>query len=236
VLVYRRGLARWDSTPVEEPSEAADSGGASTVFPELARPGAASAVPPAATADAAPVASRFDPRLLALTAVALFALLLARPTWPVLAGVAAFLALAWAVSRPDPAPLPAGLAFTALLGGSVFVLALVAGLGLEVALRRGLRAALLVLTATWLRAAARAEGLRFVFRRALRRLRRIPSLPEATAVLDALSSEERLAASGRAFAASLQDVPRRPVPFVDAVLGWVVREASAPHAPPRRSV
>jgi hypothetical protein len=261
VLVYRRGLARWDATPAEEPSvaasderapapsETADAGNAGTMFPELARRGdasamssepgdlgAASAASSAAVAGAAPVASRFDPRLLALAAVVLFALLLARPTWPVLAGVAAFLALAWAVSRPDPAPLPVGLAFTALLAGSVFVLALVAGLGLEVALRRGLRAALLVLTATWLRAAARAEGLRFVFRRALQRLRRIPSVPEAASVLDSLSSEERLAASGRAFAASLQDGPRRPVPFVDAVLGWVVREASAPHPPPRQSV
>ncbi len=217
VLVYRRGLARWDSTPIEEPSLAPDE-------------------PAPGPTRAAPVGSRFDPRLLALAAVALFTLLLARPTWPVLAGVAAFLALAWAVSRPDPAPLRAGLAFAALLAGSVFVLALVAGLGLEVALRRVLRAALLVLTATWLRAAARAEGLRFVSRRALRRLRRIPSVPEAAQVLDTLESEARLAASGRAFAASLQDVPRRPVPFVDAVLGWVVREASAPHPPPRRSV
>ena len=260
VLVYRRGLARWDSTPVEGspaaaldepapgPAEAADFD-AATVSSELTRPDAASAVSPepadpgdasaassAAATDAAPISSRFDPRLLAFVAVALFALLLARPTWPVLAGVAAFLALAWTVSRPDPTPLRAGLAFMALLGGSVFVLALVAGLGLEVALRRGLRAALLVLVATWLRAAARAEGLRLVFRRALRRLRRIPSLPEAASMLDSLSSEERLAASGRAFAASLEDVPRRPVPFVDAVLGWVVREASAPHPSPRRSV
>jgi hypothetical protein len=245
VLVYRRGLQRWDGAA----SEAAVPDGSALVPTTAAAPDAASRVPgaaaledvstmagPAASDGAAPATSRFDPRLLALTAIVLFALLLASPTWAVLAGVAAFLALAWFASRPDPTPLPAGLAFTALLGGSVFVLALVAGLGLEVALQRGLRAALLVLTATWLRAAARAEGLRFVFRRALQRLRRIPSLPEAASVLDSLSSEERLAVSGRAFAASLQDVPRRPVPFVDAVLGWVVREANAPHPPPRRSV
>lgn len=222
VLVYRRGLLRWDAVAAEEallheqvPAPAGTPG------PQLGDP--------AEQSSRTQLAARFDPRLLALVAVILFALLLASTAWLMLAGVAVFLTLAWFASRPDPTPLRAGLAFSALLGFSVFLLALVGGLGLEVALRRAARAGLLVMTATWLRAAARAEGLRFVFRRALRRLRRIPSIPEAATVLDALSSEDRLAASGRAFADSLEDVPHRPLPFVDAVLGWVVREARTPH-------
>lgn len=222
VLVYRRGLARWDSISDDEadaaPSQADLMEKADSIDPSALR-----------EIGAAPGTSRFDPRLLALVAVILFAILLASTAWLVLAGVAAFLVLAWIVSRPDPMPLRAGLAFSALLGFSVFLLAMVGGLGLDVALRRATRAILLVMTATWLRAAARAEGLRFAFRRALRRLRRVPSIPEAARVLDSLESEARLVASGRAFAASLEDVPYRPVPFVDAVLGWVVREANHPH-------
>ncbi len=235
VLVYRRGLARWDSTPIAGPvdlesSVAAEDLAAATDSASARELTATEGLAAAPAGDARPRSARFDPRLLALVAVVLFAILLASTAWLVLAGVAAFLALAWVVARSDPGPLRAGLAFSALLGFSVFLLATVGGLGLEVALRRALRAVLLVMTATWLRAAARAEGLRFAFRRALRRLRRIPSIPEAAQVLDSLESEARLAASGRAFAAALEDVPHRPVPFVDAVLGWVVREANHPHS------
>ncbi len=258
VLVYRRGLARWDATAGEKslldagsasgdgspsvegstPAGGSPSAEASVLadgFPRVdGSPPAEGPVPElGVSADgAAPGSARFDPRLLALVAVIVFAVLLSSSGWLMLAGVAAFLVLAWVVARSDPAPLRAGLAFSALLGFSVFLLAAIGGLGLDVALSRGLRAVLLVMTATWLRAAARAEGLRFAFRRALRRLRRIPSIPEAAHVLDSLESEARLAASGRAFAAALEDVPHRPVPFVDAVLGWVVREARHPRQPP----
>jgi hypothetical protein len=99
------------------------------------------------------------------------------------------------------------------------------------ALRRATRAALLVLVATWLRAAAGAEGLREVSRRALGRLRRVPAAPEAAQVLDGIASEGRLAAAGRTLAAQLGAVRMRPLPVLDAVLGWVVREAAAFRAP-----
>ena len=91
---------------------------------------------------------------------------------------------------------------------------------------------LLVLVATWLRAAAGSDGLREVSRRALGRLRRVPAAPEAAQVLDGISSEGRLAAAGRTLAADLRAVPMRPVPVLDAVLGWVVREAAAFRPPP----
>jgi hypothetical protein len=106
-----------------------------------------------------------------------------------------------------------------------------------VAARRAARAALLVLTATWLRGAAGADGLREVSRRALGRLRRLPALPEASLVLDQIASEGRLAAAARTLEQQLRGVPKRAMPFVDAVLRWVVREANRPHTPaPRRAI
>jgi hypothetical protein len=93
-----------------------------------------------------------------------------------------------------------------------------------------------VMVATWLRAAAGAEGLREVFRRMLGRLGAIPSLPEAGVVLDRIGAEGRLAAAARTLADQLRDVSLRPIPFCDAVLAWVVTEARAfrpqPPAPP----
>ena len=162
-------------------------------------------------------------------------LLLASTSWALLAAVSAWLALAWLAARPDPEPLRAGLVFAALLAGGAFVFALGGGLGLDVAARRAARAALLVLTATWLRGAAGAEGLREVSRRALGRLRRLPAAPEAALVLDQIASEGRLGAAARALEQQLRGVPKRALPIVDAVLRWVVREAEAPkpHLPRR---
>ncbi len=160
-------------------------------------------------------------------------MLLASTEWIVLGTVAVVLTLAWLLSRPDPEPLPTGLLFAAILALGALIFALGGGLGLDVALRRALRAALIVMVATWVRAAARADGLREVFRRALGRLRAIPSLPEAARVLDGIAAEGRLAAAGRSLAARLRDVSLRPIPFCDAVLDWVVGEARAftPEAP-----
>ena len=110
---------------------------------------------------------RFDPRAIALAAAVAFALLLASTEWALLAAVALWLTVAWGAARPDRQPLRAGLLFAALLSGGAFAFALGGGLGLDVAARRAARAALLVLTATWLRGAAGADGLREVSRRAL---------------------------------------------------------------------
>jgi hypothetical protein len=170
---------------------------------------------------------RFDPRAVAISAAVAFALLLGSTEWAFLGAMAVWLTGAWLLSRPDPEPLRAGAAFAAILAAGAFAFALGGGLGLDVALRRALRAALLVLTATWLRAAAGAEGLREVSRRALRRVRRIPSAPEASSVLDGIDSEGRLAAAARALSASLGETRKRPRELLDAVLAWVVRESEA---------
>jgi len=170
---------------------------------------------------------RFDPRAVSLSAVVLFVLLLAGTQWALLGAVTAWLAAAWLLSRADPEPLQAGLLFAAILAAGAFVFALGGGLGLDAALRRALRAALLVLAATWLRAAAGAAGLREVSRRVLGRLHRVPSATEAAEVLDRISSEGRLADAARSLGARVSEAPKRPRELLDAVLAWVVRESAA---------
>ena len=92
-----------------------------------------------------------------------------------LAAVAAWLALAWATARGDRDVVRWAWRSRGVLALGVFVFVLIGGAGLDVALRRAARAGLLVLVATWLRAAAGAAGLREVSRRTLRRLRRLPA-------------------------------------------------------------
>ena len=213
VLVYRRGLRDWDElesagVPAEEPD---------TREEEV----------PAATGTRPAWRGRFDPRAVTLAAAVAFALLLVSTEWLVLGAVSAWLALAWATARADREPVPVGLLFAAILGIGALVFTLGGGLGLDLALRRALRAALIVLVATWLRAAAGAEGLREVFRRALGRLRAIPSLPEAVTVLDGIAAEGRLVAAARSLADRMRGVELRPLPLMDAVLDWVVGEAHA---------
>jgi hypothetical protein len=217
VLVYRRGLRDWESR----------AGGS-------AEPPVASPAAPAEPAAATPHSRRFDPRAVAIAAAIAFVLLLSSTEWALLAAVAAWLALVWTFSRADREPVPTGILFAAILAAGALLFTLGGGLGLDMALRRAARAALLVLVATWLRAAAGADGLREVSRRALGRLRRVPAAPEAAQVLDGIASEGRLAAAGRTLAAELKTVPMRPVPILDAVLGWVVREAAAFRPPSAR--
>lgn len=201
VAFYRRGLARWPG-----PSEGE--------------------APPPAPPPLELHRGRFDPRLVALAAAVAFGLLLSSTEPLLLAAVAGWLALAWVTSRPDHRAVPTGLVLAALLGGASLAFTLTAGLGLEEALRRASRAVLLVLVATWLRAAAGADGVREVSRRALGRLCRLPTAPETARVLDTIGSEGRLTAAGRALVRSLDGVPNRPLPLIDAVQRWVVAEAA----------
>jgi hypothetical protein len=211
VLVYRRGLRIWED---EDEDEAGDEH--RNDLPRSSPDGEARAG-----------TRRFDPRVIAAAAVAGFVLLLASTEWALLAAVAGWLMVAWAVSRPELAPLRPGLVFAAILAAGAFAFALGGGLGLEVALRRACRAGLLVMVATWLRAAAGATGLREISRRVLGRLRRVPAATEAASVLDSIAAEGRLAAAGRTLAGRLSSSPKRPRALVDAVLAWVIREAGA---------
>jgi len=202
VLVYRRALRAWP----------AGAGAAAHELPE--------------GPDEWRQSGRFDPRAVAVAATLATILLLSGTSWPLLAGVGAWLALAWAFSRADSGAVALGAGLGAMLAVTALTGALLAGLGLDQALRRAVRAALLVAVATWLRAAAGPEGLREVFRRALRHLRRLPSAREAATTLDGLDHGPRLIAAGRALAAALTPVEKRPAPIADAVIEWVAGEAA----------
>jgi hypothetical protein len=204
VAIYRRALDAWPDTAAGPP-------------PDLE---------PAASASEPSERRRLDPRPLALAAAAATIALLATTAWPVLAAVAVALVAAWIATRADPRTIPFGAALAALLAFTAITGSLVAGLGADEALRRGLRAALLVGVATWLRAAAGPEGLRELFQLILHRLRRVPGAREAAAILGRLDPDAaHLRSAARHLLERLAGVHRRPWPIVDAVIGWVAGEA-----------
>ena len=203
VAAYRRALGDW---PRGEPSHARE---------------------PAAAATAVERGSgRFDPRAILVAALLASALLLASTSWALLLGVTAWLIGAWLLSRPDYDAVPLGLVLAGLLAFAALTGGLLSGAGLELTLRRVLRAVLLVAVATWMRAAAGPGGLREAFRRVLCRLRGLPAVKEAAALMEGLDPGPRLVAAARAAADRLSDVPLAPVALVDAVIGWVAAESA----------
>ena len=220
-VVYRRGLRRWPPESGREHGPPADPAGA-VAAPSL-RP--------------RPPGARFDPRAVTLAAILAFAVLLSGTAWVLLGAVAAWLAVAWVFARGDRSVVRSGLVLTAVIALGTLVFGIVGGMGLEVTARRTLRAALLVLVATWLRFAAGEDGLREVFRRGLHRVRRVPGARETGAVLDGLGSTGALAVSGRRLVAGMKGVPAEPVALTDAVLDWAAGEAGRhepEHAEPVR--
>ena len=217
VLVYQRGLRRW---PVDPPAPDAP------------------AEAPAAAVDGLAAGERerrFDPRAVVLAAAVAFGILLSGTWWPMLAAVAVWLAVAWALARGSKELVKPGLVLTLIVVLGTLIPGLIGGIGLEITLRRMVRAALLVLVATWMGYAAGEDGLREVFRRALRRLHRIPSLNEAGHVLDGLGSTPGLVASGRRLIERMKGVEVDVLPITDAVLDWVAGE-SGRHPPGRPAV
>ncbi|MEA2143487.1 MAG: hypothetical protein QOI64_1917 [Solirubrobacteraceae bacterium] len=208
VLTYRAALRAWPVDP-----------------PDVTFPAAPRALPLPPHAEAATPRPRYDPRAVALAALAAFCALLATTDWLVLGAVTGWLTVAWLTARADATPARAGVALAVLLGGGALVFGVVGGIALELTLQRSLRAVLLVLVATWLRAAAGEQGVREVARRSLRRVRRVPAMAEAAALLDRLGAGGALGASGRALVGHVRGVRRRPRALARAVLGWVAAEA-----------
>ena len=218
VLVYRRGLARWD--------ELADA-------PRCAlrrRHGAAKRRRRASRA------ARFDPRAVALAAAVAFGLLLSSTAWPLLGGRGA---LARArVGRGAAGPRAAAdrpAASPRVLAGGALVFALGGGLGLDAALRRALRAAparagrhLAARRPPAPTGCARSRGARSGGCAACR------ARPRPRGARRRSAPEGRLAAAGRALLErSSRGVPTRGrCRSLDAVLGWVVAEAA--RSVPRR--
>lgn len=171
-------------------------------------------------------AKRFDPRAVTLAAAAGFSILLLPPTWALLVASAAWLGIAWTLSRAERGPLRSGAALAALLGLLAFVIAALGGQGADRALQLAARAALLVLCATWLRAATGDRGFREVAGRALWRLRRIPAAAETGAVLGDLGANAGIGAATRQLAGVARAGRRTPRGALEAILGWVAIEAA----------
>jgi hypothetical protein len=180
------------------------------------------AAPPPAGAELAGA----DPRAALIAAAAVTAVLLVSHSWPVLATGAVWLAAAAVMARHgEREVLHVGLLLSVLLAVGTVVASLIGGLGAEQAASRGLRGALLVLVATWVRLAGGSAGLREAFRRMLERMRRLPGARDAGEILSELDSSRLLSGSAKALGDRLRGVRRRPVPVADAVLVWAAQEA-----------
>ena len=201
VLVYRWALGDWPGSPVP-------------------------ATPPAAGAAQDRGSARFDPRAITLAAVVATALLLAGTWWALLASVATWLALAWALSKASREPRPAGAGAHRGAGHR-------GGRGVADRRPRDRRGA----AARDPRRAARdggdvagggggPAGLRETFRRILWRIRAVPPAKEASSILDGLDSGSRLIASGRTLVDTLGTVELTPRIVAGVVRDWVAAEAA----------
>lgn len=174
------------------------------------------------------------PVLVALAWIAM----LAFNTWLVLAGVAAALVVATVFTRALRAgrtTWTVGLALAALLALGALIPALIGAVDFEPAGRRAVRAALLVLTATWARAFAGSDGLREAARRTLWGVRAVPGAAEAARITEQLQSDRQLMPAANALVDRFRDVPTQPGPLADALTAWVAAEARS-YRPPGEPV
>jgi hypothetical protein len=203
VGLYRRALSAW---PEPGPSEQRHIAAAPS---EAERAGA-------------------DPRAVLAAAAVVTAVLLFTHAWVVLGAVAVWLAGAAVLARHgDRDVVKIGLMLAALLAAGTLIGSLVGGLGINEAASRTVRAGLLVLVATWMRAAASSAGLREAFRRGLLALRRLPGAADAADLLGELDSGRLLAGSAASLQERLRGVRHRPLPVADAVMQWAAHEAHA---------
>ncbi len=204
VWIYRRALTDWSARTAPTRSDGS------------------------ATQTAPPALAGADPRAALAAATLVTVALLVSHSWALLGGVAVWLLLASMLPRHwDRDVLRVGVSLAALLGIGTLAASLIGGLGADQAASRGVRGALLVLVATWLRLAAGSDGLSEAFRRALVRLRRIPGSARAGEILHELDSGRPLAASAIALRERLRGVRRDPLVVADAVLDWAAQEAGA---------
>ena len=82
-----------------------------------------------------------------------------------------------------------------------------------------------MLTAVWLRSSAGADGLRSVSLRAVRRLRRLPTLALAASVLGASAGIGSYGDSARHLGRRIRSARKRPGALLGAVLAWIASEA-----------
>ena len=211
LLVYERAFADWPDHP-HDPEAVAEE-----PLPELA-----------AGRPRVPVAG------LLLTVGSWIAVLVSTD-WPVLGVTAGVIGLAALVTRSWRAGREVwgvGLILAAVLAVGAMIPALLGAVEVEGAGQRAIRIALLVLSATWLRAVAGAPGMREAARRTLRALSRLPAAREAAMITERLESDKRLIPAARGFLEVLGAAERRPGPLADALVDWVAAEAAGYRPPP----
>jgi hypothetical protein len=170
-----------------------------------------------------PLTARERPRRVflapALVAIAWVAML-AHLTWPVLAAVGAGLLLVGVgtdARRAGRTVWGVGFVLAAVLALGAMIPALIGAVDLEPAGERAVRAALMVLTATWARAFAGSDGLREFGRRIL--------WGESARLIAQLESDARLRPAADDLIERLGKVDTKPVPLADALTEWVAAEA-----------
>lgn len=210
VLAYARALSRWPPQPPPGPAE----GAGGDILEETAAPW---------TEVSPPGRMRAHPWPVVAVAVGLCVALLTGTQWPLLGVVAALLLAVWLATRAYDWPaIRLGLVLSGLFALGALGPAIVGAVPWADAGARAVRAALLVLVATWARAAAGAEGIRRVARASLRALR----LRHAARLTGELESDRRLGAAGRSLIDELRDVEKSPIPMADALTAWVAAESA----------
>jgi hypothetical protein len=201
VLAYRRALRRWP---------AAD--------PEAGEDAVAPLRPPRPTRSAVAVA---------LVTMAAWVAMLVSFQWIVLGAVAGLLAIGClALPRERRTGMKLGLALSAMFAVSAAIPALLGVVPADEAAQRALRAALLVLTASWARGAAGADGVRSLFGALLWGMRRVPGTREAASLTAVLRSDRRLTAAGKDLIERLNGVETKVLPVADALTEWVAAESA----------
>ena len=161
----------------------------------------------------------------ALVAAAWVALLgfLSWETLAVVAGVFVVLSVATRARRAGRTTWTVGLVLALTLAVGAMLPALLGAVDVEPAGQRAIRGALLVLTATWARAFAGADGLREFARRVL--------WGHARRIVGALESDTRLRPAADDLIERVGAVELQPKPLADALTAWVATEARA-YRPP----
>lgn len=147
-------------------------------------------------------------------------------SWPVLAAVAIVFALLSVATRARHAgrtTWTVGLVLAATLAIGALIPAALGAVDLEPAAQRAVRGALLVLTATWARAFAGADGLREFARRIL--------WGHSRRIVSALESDARLRPAADDMIERVGKVDFSPKPLADELTAWVATEARA-YRPP----
>ncbi len=165
----------------------------------------------------------------ALVAAAWVALLgfLSWETLAIVAGAFALLSVVTRARRAGRTTWTVGLVLALTLAIGAMIPALLGAVDVEPAGQRAVRGALLVLTATWARAFAGADGLREFARRIL--------WGHARRIVGALESDTRLRPAADDLIERVGAVELQPKPLADALTAWVATEARAYRPPdPKR--